>query len=134
MSKLSKPTISISSTLGNKSTITNSTVINAPSCTLTASGHYTIGSWPNTNQIISTSSYVDSSLQVKGDAEFSVDVKIKGKSIVDLIEKIEKRLAILHPNEKLEDEWEELKNLGIRYRELEQEISEKEKMWAILKK
>jgi hypothetical protein len=46
----------------------------------------------------------------------------------------EKRLAILHPNEKLEEKWEELKALGERYRELEKDILEKEKIWEIIKK
>ena len=51
-----------------------------------------------------------------------------------MLEKIDERLAILHPNPKLEDKWDELKELGKRYRELEQELIEKEKVWTILKK
>lgn len=74
------------------------------------------------------------SLQVKGDAEFDGDVKIKGKSLVDTLEKIEEKLAIFKPNEKLEEKWEELRELRNRYIELEKEIIEKEKMWDILKK
>ena len=74
------------------------------------------------------------SLKVKGTADFEGDVTIKGKSLTDMFEKIEERLAILHPNPKLEDKWDELKELGKRYKELEAEIIEKEKIWAILKK
>jgi hypothetical protein len=74
------------------------------------------------------------SLKVKGDADFDGEVTIKGKSLTDMIEKIEERLAILHPNIELEDKWDELKELGKRYKELEAEIIEKEKVWAILKK
>lgn len=73
-------------------------------------------------------------LKVNGNAEFDGDVKIKGKSITEMFDKIEERLAILHPNEKLEEKWEELKELGKRYKELEKEIIEKEKMWDILKR
>lgn len=73
-------------------------------------------------------------LSVKGDAEFDGDVKIKGKSISETLEKIEQRLAILHPNEKLEASWEKLKELGDAYRAMEKEILEAEKMWDILKK
>ena len=73
-------------------------------------------------------------LKVKGDADFEGDVTIKGKSLTDMIEKIEERLAILHPNIELEDRWDELKELGKRYKELEAEIIEKEKIWAILKR
>jgi len=74
------------------------------------------------------------SLTVKGTADFEGEVTIKGKSLTGMIEKIEERLAILHPNEKLEEKWDELKELGKRYKELEAEIIEKEKVWAILKK
>jgi hypothetical protein len=74
------------------------------------------------------------SIQVKGDAEFDGEVTVKGKKLSEMFEKIEERLAILHPNPELEDRWDELKELGKRYKELEQEIIEKEKMWAILKK
>jgi hypothetical protein len=73
-------------------------------------------------------------LSVKGNAEFEGEVKIGGKNIKDMFEKIEERLAILHPNSELEDKWDELKELGKRYKELEAEIIEKEKVWAILKK
>jgi hypothetical protein len=73
-------------------------------------------------------------LSVKGDADFEGEVTIKGKSLTEMLDKIEERLAILHPNPELEDRWDELKELGKRYKELEQEIIEKEKVWAILKK
>ena len=74
------------------------------------------------------------SLSVKGNADFEGEVTIKGKNLSEMLEKIDERLAILHPNPKLEDKWDELKELGKRYRELEQELLEKEKVWAILKK
>lgn len=73
-------------------------------------------------------------LHVQGDAEFEGDVKIKGKSIAETLDKIEQRLAILHHNEKLEEKWEELKKLGDMYRALEKDIIEKEKIWETLKK
>ena len=74
------------------------------------------------------------SLSVKGNADFEGEVTIKGKSLTDTLDKIEERLAILHPNPELEDRWDELKELGKRYKELEQALLEKEKVWAILKK
>jgi hypothetical protein len=74
------------------------------------------------------------SLHVKGNAEFEGDVTIKGKSIADSLERIEERLAILHPNEELEAKWENLRGLRKAYMELEAEIKEKESMWNILKK
>ena len=73
-------------------------------------------------------------LKVKGDADFDGEVTIKGKNLTDILEKIDERLAILHPNPELEDKWDELKELSKRYKELEQELIEKERVWAILKK
>ena len=74
------------------------------------------------------------SIQVKGDAEFDGEVTIKGKNLNDTLERIEEKLAILRPNEELEKKWEDLRNLRKAYMELEQEIIEKEKVWAILQK
>lgn len=74
------------------------------------------------------------SIQVKGDAEFDGEVTIKGKNLNDTLERIEEKLAILRPNEELEAKWENLRGLRKAYMELEQEIIEKEKVWAILKK
>ena len=88
--------------------------------------------WGNIS--ISEPNIKGATLKVNGDADFEGEVTIKGKSLSEMFEKIEERLAILHPNEKLEDKWDELKELSKRYKELEAEIIEKEKVWAILKK
>ena len=88
--------------------------------------------WNGTNPIFT--SPTTTTLKVNGDAEIDGDIKVKGKSLSEAIENIEKRLAILHPNEKLEEKWEQLKALGERYRELEKDILEKEKIWEIIKK
>jgi len=79
-------------------------------------------------------SIINKVFHVRGDAEFEGDIKLKGKSLSDTLEKIEERLAILHPNEKLEEKWLELKKLGDMYRALEKDIIEKEKIWETLKK
>lgn len=76
----------------------------------------------------------NSGLKVNGDAEFDGDVKIKGKSLNETLENIEKRLNILRPNPELEEKWDQLRDLGEKYRELEADIIEKQKMWDILKK
>jgi len=73
-------------------------------------------------------------LTVKGDAEFEGEITVKGKNLSDMFEKIEQRLAILHLNEELEKRWEDLRALRNAYKELEAEIIEKEKAWAILKR
>lgn len=53
---------------------------------------------------------------------------------VSLKEILEQRLNMLVPNPEMEKEWNELKELGDRYRKLEQECIEKSKVWKTLKK
>ena len=73
-------------------------------------------------------------IQIKGDAEFEGKIKVGGKDLVELLTKIEDRLAIYKCNPELEEKWEELRELSKRYKELEAEIKEKEQVWDILKK
>lgn len=105
--------------------------INTPTCTATSS-QYLITNGTGTYNWKTLDS--PTNLMVTGDAEFEGDVKIQGKSIAETLEKIEQRLAMLHPNEKLEEKWEKLKELGEQYRELEKELIHSEEMWKILKK
>ena len=69
-------------------------------------------------------------IQLNGEG---ADIEVNGQSLIGMIEKIEERLIILHPNEKLEAEWEELKTLGDQYRQLEQQILDKQATWDRLK-
>lgn len=126
------------------------TDLNTISVTSQSAGSiYTIGT-PSSGQVLTTgingvgasswatlsvdSSLQGSSLNVKGDANFEGDITVKGKSIVDSLDRIEERLAILRPNEELEGKWENLRGLRKAYMELEAEILEKEKVWKILQK
>lgn len=70
--------------------------------------------------------------KIKLDGE-GADIEVNGWSLVDSIKRIEERLNILHPNTKLEAEWEELRELGTKYRELEKHIKEKQDTWDRLK-
>lgn len=103
---------------------------NSPGQVLTSNGTNT--SWSNIT--LTEPDIKGATLKVNGNADFDGEVIIKGKNLTDMLEKIEERLAILHPNPKLEDKWDELKELGKRYKELEQELIEKEKVWTILKR
>jgi len=86
----------------------------------TGSGIGSLGNWSANIQ--------QSTLDVKGDANFEGDITIKGKSILDSLEKIEEKLAILRPNEQLEEKWERLRELRKEYIDLERDILEKEKI------
>lgn len=61
------------------------------------------------------------------------DIKIGERSLKDFMDRVEDRLAILHPKPELEEKWENLKNLRRQYEELEKDILEKEKIMKILK-
>lgn len=93
------------------------------------------GTSPVWTDTISVSSHqTPSTLKVLGDAEFEGEVKINGKSLDKTLTKIEERLAILHPNEKLEEKWKKLRELRKQYQELEADILEKEQIVEILKR
>ena len=64
----------------------------------------------------------------------NADIKINGKSMKTWMEAVEERLNILTPNPEMEKDWDELQELGERYRALEKQCKEKAQMWAALKK
>lgn len=63
--------------------------------------------------------YTEPGLQVKGDCDFEGDVKIKGKSILTMLETIEKRLAILQPDPEKLEHFEALQKAYEHYKTLE---------------
>ena len=76
-----------------------------------------------------------SPMRVKGDVEITgdnADISINGVRLGDRLSAIEQQLNILRPNQELEAEWDELGQLGRRYRQLEQEIKEKMEVWRLL--
>jgi hypothetical protein len=74
-------------------------------------------------------------LSVDGDINLSADhdIRLGDVSLKKMLEDIQQRLNILRPNPSLENQWEELRVLGEKYRALEQEILAKQAMWAALK-
>ncbi len=69
-------------------------------------------------------------ISLKGEG---ADVDINGKSLKAWMEKVEERLNILTTNPELETEWDELRELGERYREIEKRCKEKAETWKKLK-
>ena len=86
------------------------------------------------NPWIATGTNASNTLSVHGDAEFDGDITVKGRSLSEFMESVEHRLNILRPNPDLEAEWDQLRALGEQYRKLEQQLTEKNQMWATLKK
>ena len=61
------------------------------------------------------------------------DIDINGRSLMKTLDALEERLNMLTPNPEMEAEWDELRELGQRYRELEKQCKEKTRMWNKLK-
>ena len=133
-------TITLSRQDYSNSTIYNSTAVSGaifgggytyPNTISVTGGPYTIsgGAGNNDNNLWST---YTASPKIKLDGE-GADIEVNGWSLIDAIQKIEERLNILHPNTELETEWEELRALGKKYRELEQHIEDKQATWDRLK-
>ena len=80
---------------------------------------------------IGTSVGQSGTMELKGD---NADIKVNGRSLMDAIDALEQRLNILVPNPELEAEWDELRELGDRYRALEKQCQEKSQVWTTLKK
>jgi hypothetical protein len=114
--------------------------IGAPGQVLTTTGAGRLN-WSNLNGTTTSWSTITAdpnlqgrTLQVNGDADITGELTVQGVKLSDRLDKIDERLAILHPNKELEAKWENLRGLRKAYMELEAEIIEKEKMWAILNK
>lgn len=119
-------TTMITDTTGSEwNTITLGDIMNSPI--------YTTGTGTTITPSIYTTTNT-SDLLIRGDATFEGDLTVKGRSLDKTLEKIEERLAILHPNEKLEAKWEKLRGLRKMYMDLEKEIIEQEEMWRVLTK
>jgi len=93
--------------------------------TSSMSDMYTIAN----NDIFSCADISHHGIEMHKDA----DITVGGKSMREFMNLVEQRLAILTPNKELESEWAELKELGERYRAMEQDLLEKAKSWDILK-
>lgn len=75
-------------------------------------------------------SKISSTIDLKGE---NADIRINDISLVDTLKTIQDRLNILRPNPDLETEWDQLRELGAQYRELEKKLQEQSDMWAKLK-
>jgi hypothetical protein len=114
----------------------NNTVVGGGYTTAGTLGPFTTQSSPYTFSAGSnTSPWVynpNPSSKIKLDGA-DADIEINGISLLKTMQEIQSKLNILQPNTALEAEWEELFELGRKYRELEQHIKEKQATWDRLK-
>jgi hypothetical protein len=117
-------TLNLSHTLSNVSITSPYTIgtgVNFPNAVYTTAGTNT-QPWFNTN--------AGSKIKLEGEDS---DIEINGISLLKTMQEIQSRLNLLQPNTALEAEWNELFELGCKYRELEQQIKDKQATWNRLR-
>jgi hypothetical protein len=82
------------------------------------------------NLTVGTSINTSGTIDLRGD---DADIVVNGVSLMDKINAIGERLNLLDINKELEAEWDQLRELGDCYRQLEQELKTKSAMWKTLK-
>ena len=104
--------------------------------TVTTSSN-TIGGFTPFPGTITSITGADASLHVKGNATIEGNLTVGGEVFTESLDKrlvkIEERLCILNFNEQLETRWAALRELRIKYMELEQDCLEKEQIIRMLK-
>lgn len=129
------PSVTIGSTYSN--TITGGgytlspgygAVSNASITTGSNTGPYTFSAGTNTAPWYSQTT--SSKIRLDG---ADADIEVNGISLLKTMQEIQSRLNLLQPNVALEKEWNELFELGQKYRELEQQIKDKQATWDRLK-
>jgi hypothetical protein len=103
--------------------------ISSPYTFSATGGPYTISGGAGINSPW-TSTTISPKLRLDGEG---ADIEVNGESLMALLKEIRERLNLITINEKLEEEWEELRELGTKYRELEQHIKDKQATWDRLK-
>jgi hypothetical protein len=127
-------TYSLSGLSGYPTSITNggytfaNTTITNNGATTGSLGPYTFSAGTNTAPWYSATA--SSKITLDG---ADADIEINGISLLKTMQEIQNRLNILQPNTALEKEWQELYELGRKYRELEQQIKDKQATWDRLK-
>jgi hypothetical protein len=90
----------------------------------------TVWTTNTTDWSIGTSVSQSGTMELKGD---NADIVVNGESLMQTLQVLKDRLNWLQPNPDMEAEWDELRELGERYRELERQCQEKSQVWNTLK-
>ena len=122
------------STISNGGTFTSGNISQAntiwtTNTTIGANGaNYQFQDWSIGSSNVATRS---GQLNLTGD---NADIVINGQSLNATLTAIQERMGMLVPNTEMEAEWDELRELAERYRELEKLCKEKSTVWNKLKK
>ena len=93
-------------------------------------GGYTYNTNWSPTLTVGTSINQSGTIDLRGE---DADIVVNGVSLMDKLDAIAERLNLLDVNKELEAEWDQLRELAQRYRELEQELKAKSEMWKTLK-
>jgi hypothetical protein len=94
----------------------------------TGGGNIGPANWSTTNTLnVPTSGR----MELRGN---QADIVINGVSLNDTLRSIQDRLNMLRPNRELEEDWDQLRELGEQYRDLEKQLMEKQRAWDLLRK
>jgi hypothetical protein len=119
------------STISNGGTFTSGNVVSPTWITNTTIGaagsNYQFSDWSIGQNNVTQSGQ----LNLTGD---NADIVINGQSLNATLTAIQERMGMLVPNTEMEAEWDELRELAERYRELEKLCKEKSTVWNKLKK
>ena len=93
-------------------------------------GRYIYDTGMSPTLTVGTSINTSGTIDLRGD---NADIVVNGVSLMDKINAIGERLNMLDINPELEAEWDQLRELGDCYRQLEQDLKTKSAMWKTLK-
>ena len=138
------PALTANSIFTTGSLLTASSLGNISIGAVGSGGVYSISAtgttgWSTLNTYTNSTVTLNDSLQVKDKGLLEIrgdnaDILINGVSLNETLANINARLGMMRPNPKIEAEWDELLELGERYRALEADIKDKMQMWELLKK
>lgn len=113
----------------NNSAVTGTTYNGPYTVTGSNTAPYTLGTGTGITQPWFSNSLTP---KIKLDGE-GADIEVNGESLMGLMKEIRERLNLITINEKMEKEWDQLRELGNQYRALEAKLKEQGEMWAKLK-
>jgi len=112
-------TIDISDNMSSNYIYTNPSNLNYGNVTINTSNNGFNGTWGAVGSTAGVFHSNGTGLHVNSNAEFDGDVKIKGVSVLETLQKIEKRLAILRPDPEKLAHFESLRKAYEHYKTLE---------------
>ena len=101
-----------------------------------STGQYLYSNGSNTNWTVNTNSTFSQNVRITGKEillDEDADIKFGDASLMETLREIQSQLAILTPDSKLEEEFEELRACAQEYERLRTKFLEQKRVWDALK-